>query len=520
MIAPACCSQYIPIAIRNICWHSDAVHSLRQKVTFGYYALASLIVGLSLFAFFELRLIGDKIIAGGRIAEFFDATLEIRRFEKNYFLYRLEQDLTENREYISRAQDLLNGHRAAFVSLTGQEQPDELTRELERYAGLMQAYAASSPPRSENLEGEIRQVGKAIVTSAESIARAERLSLQASLDRHRQVLLGSIVFLVAVAVGIGLLVSRRVARPLQRLEEDMAAVASGKLTRLEQTSTDREIASLTQAFNQVMRELELRQQQLLRAEKLAALGTLLSGVAHELNNPLSNISTSCQILLEEGETADPALRDELLGEIDAQTLRARNIVRALLDFARDRETLREVLPLAPLIEETLRFVKGQLPTQVEIRLDIPASLKVFGDRQRLQQVFLNLIRNSLEALEGAGHVVIGARQHLPGRDMPDKNNLLSFGRCASTGEVIEIEIRDDGHGIPADLLPRIFDPFFTTKDVGKGSGLGLFIAFEIIEEHGGCIAVESEPGKGTAFHVRLPAQGSLPLTPSPQGRGQ
>ncbi len=481
------------------------MHSLRQKVTFGYYALATLIVGLSLFAFFELRLIGDKIVAGGRIAEFFDTTLEIRRFEKNFFLYRQKQDLAETREYVNRALSLLNEHRPAFVSLAGQKQPDELGRMLRHYAALMESYAASAPAQPETLESEIRQTGKAIVTSAESLARAERASLQASLDRHRRVLLGSIVLLVAVAVGIGLLVSRRVARPLQRLEEDMAAVASGKLTRLEQTSTDREIVSLTQAFNQVMRELELRQQQLLRAEKLAALGTLLSGVAHELNNPLSNISTSCQILLEEGETGDPALRNELLDEIDGQTLRARNIVRSLLDFARDRDTRHEILPLAPLIDETVRFVKGQVPTHVAIQIDIPAGINVFGDRQRLQQVFLNLIRNALEAVEGAGHVTLTARQHATARDSIPGKNLMSFGRCASTGEVIEIEIRDDGHGIPPELLPRIFDPFFTTKDVGKGSGLGLFIAFEIVEEHGGCIAVESEPGKGTAFHVRLPA---------------
>ncbi len=176
----------------------------------------------------------------------------------------------------------------------------------------MEAYTAGDPVPTADLENEIRQIGKAMVNAAEAIARADRTGLQASLDRHRQVLAGSIVFLALAAVAIGLLVSRRVARPLQRLEEDMAAVASGRLTRLEPVSPDREIASLTQAFNQVMRELELRQQQLLRAEKLASLGTLLSGVAHELNNPLSNISSSCQILLEEGGTADPVLRDELL----------------------------------------------------------------------------------------------------------------------------------------------------------------------------------------------------------------
>ena len=481
------------------------MNSLHQKITFGYYTLATLIVGLLVFAFFELRLIGDKIVAGAHVAEFFDATLEIRRFEKNIFLYQQAEDLAENRAFIQQAQGLLREHRPAFVSFAGSQQTDELVRALGRYAALMETYTASGTAQPESLENEIRQSGKEIVTLAEAIARAERASLQASLDRHRQVLAASIVLLAMVAVGIGLLVSRRVARPLKRLEEDLAAVASGKLTRLELASTDREIASLTQVFNQVMRELELRQQQLLRAEKLASLGTLLSGVAHELNNPLSNISSSCQILLEEGEAADPALRDELLGEIDAQTLRARNIVRSLLDFARDREIRREVVPLAPLIAETLRFVKGQVPSRVAVVLDIPAELSVVGDRQRLQQVFLNLIRNALEAVDEAGHVTLTARLHAAGLGAPAGRKLLSFGRCAHAGDVVDIEVRDDGHGIPADVLPRIFDPFFTTRDVGKGSGLGLFIAFEIVEEHGGCVAVESEPGTGTAFHVRLPA---------------
>ncbi|MDP2029590.1 MAG: HAMP domain-containing sensor histidine kinase [Thiobacillus sp.] len=495
------------------------MNSLRQKITFGYYVLATLIVGLSVFAFFELRLIGDKIVAGGYIAEFFDTTLEIRRFEKNIFLYQQAEDLAENRAFIQQAQALLRDHRPAFVSFAGPRQTDALVDSLRRYATLMEAYTASGTAQPDGLENEIRQLGKTIVTAAEVVARAERASLQTSLDRHRQVLAVSIVLLAMVAVGIGLLVSRRVARPLQRLEEDMAAVASGKLTRLELASADREIASLTQAFNKVMRELELRQQQLLRAEKLASLGTLLSGVAHELNNPLSNISSSCQILLEEGETADPALRDELLEEIDAQTLRARNIVRSLLDFARDREIRREVLPLAPLIAETLRFVKGQVPSQVAVALDIPAEVRVVGDRQRLQQVFLNLIGNALEAVDGTGHVSLTARQHPVGQGVPAGRNLLAFGRCTHTGEVVDIEVRDDGHGIPADQLPRIFDPFFTTKDVGKGSGLGLFIAFEIVEEHGGCVAVESEPGKGTVFHIRLPIQNSLPLEGGGPGRG-
>ena len=230
---------------------------------------------------------------------------------------------------------------------------------------------------------------------------------------------------------------------------------------------------------------------------------MLSGVAHELNNPLSNISTSCQILIEELESADPEYKRELLAQIDEQTGRARNIVRSLLDFAREREFKRETLPLAGLLAETLRFIKGQVPSQAVVVMDIPADIVIAGDKQRLQQVFLNLIKNALESLEGAGEVVIRALW----RAAPDEEESGRFkhlAQCSSTKEVVEIEIRDNGHGITAEVLPRIFDPFFTTKDVGEGSGLGLFVVYEIIEEHGGSIAAESEPGKGTAFHICLP----------------
>lgn len=285
----------------------------------------------------------------------------------------------------------------------------------------------------------------------------------------------------------------------------MEAVASGKLMRLDMPVNDREIASLANAFNHVLHELELRH--LLRSEKLASLGTMLSGVAHELNNPLSNISSSCQILMEEGESATEAYRRELLGQIDEQTIRARNIVRSLLDFARDREFKTEPLHLAQVIEETLRFLKGQVPSQVALRVEAPADLVLQGDKQRLQQAILNLVKNAVESLEGAGEVRISAtRRNISEESAPLGSGVHfhALGNCERRGEVVEIVIRDNGVGIPSDILPRIFDPFFTTREVGKGSGLGLFVVFKIIEEHGGCIAVESAPGQGAAFTIRLP----------------
>ena len=484
-----------------------AMNSLRQKITLGYYAVGTLIVGISVFAFVELRLIEQKILAGGRISEFFDATLEIRRFEKNYFLYRQAADLAENRRYISQAQGLLRENRALLEAFASSARVALLQDELSRYAALMGEYEALGGSGAEGLEGRIRKLGQEVVVVAEEIAKAERIRLQSSLVRHRWVLLASIAVLVVVVIAIGQLLSRRVARPLKSMEESMEAVANGKMMRLDMPVNDREIASLANAFNHVLRELELRH--LLRSEKLASLGTMLSGVAHELNNPLSNISSSCQILMEEIDQADPEFRREMLGQIDEQTIRARNIVRSLLDFARDREFKAEPLRLAQLIEETLRFLKGQVPTQVAVSSEIPPDLVVLGDKQRLQQVILNLVKNALEALEGAGEVrITAARLRVAGDSAPSGSGVHFhvLGRCKSQGEVVDIEIRDNGTGIPPDILPRIFDPFFTTKDVGKGSGLGLFVVFEIVEEHGGCIAVESEPGKGTTFLLRLPLQ--------------
>lgn len=481
--------------------------SLRQKITFGYYAIGALIVGLSLFAFVELRLIEGKVLAGERISEFFDATLEIRRFEKNYFLYRQSADAAENAAYVARAQRLLQDNFADFSSLTEAERVAVLRDGLGRYSRLMTEYVRMQVPgaaQSEALESLIRKAGKEVVTIAEEIARAERKRLQSSLERHRYSLIVSIVVLILLVIAIGQVLSRMVARPLKQMEESMEAVANGRRDQIDIPSADREIVSLTNAFNHVLHELELRQKHLVRSEKLVSLGTLLSGVAHELNNPLSNISTSCQILIEELESADPEFKRELLAQIDEQTGRARNIVRSLLDFARDREFKRETLPLAGLVAETLRFIKGQVPSRVAVVTDIPADIEIQGDKQRLQQVFLNLIKNALEALEGAGEIVIRAvrRGAAQAEEAPGRFKFLA--QCNPAEEAVEIEIRDNGHGIPPEVLPRIFDPFFTTKDVGKGSGLGLFVVYEIIEKHGGCIAAESEPGKGTAFHIRLP----------------
>jgi signal transduction histidine kinase len=195
------------------------------------------------------------------------------------------------------------------------------------------------------LENSIREKGKEIITLAENISKVERERIQELLAKTQQILVFSIISLSLLGIAIGHVLSRMVVKPLQSLEEQMELIAEGKLKKVDIRSKDREIVSLTVAFNRMLKDLELRQKHLVEREKLASLGTLAAGVAHELNNPLSNISSSCQILIEELEEADMEFKKSLLKQIDEQTDRAKTIVRSLLDFSRHKEFKKETLRL-------------------------------------------------------------------------------------------------------------------------------------------------------------------------------
>jgi signal transduction histidine kinase len=478
--------------------------SLRRKVVVGYYAVAALIVVASAFSFGELKALEDKMVLTERMSELFDATLEVRRFERNYFLYGQDADRTEASSYVARARSLLDANQAVLLAVETPSRLAEFRNLLDRYDAELSALAATGTvPAREARKPRLRALGKDLVAIAEEMAGAERRLVQSSLVRFRGMLILFIGAAVAFIVAIGRALSSRVAMPLKELEASVDAVSAGKRGRLPVRSRDREVVAVIEAFNHMLKELELRQKHLVRSEKLASLGTLLSGVAHELNNPLSNISTSCQILIEEFGQLDPEEQRERLGRIDQQTERARNIVRSLLDFAREREFRRERVALRPLVEQTVSFVRGEVPTTAAIRIDIAEDVAVFADSQRLQQALLNLIKNGVEALTGRGTVTISAHN-----TVVTDHDALGDASCDVNGNAVDIVVADDGHGIAAEALPRIFDPFFSTKAVGKGMGLGLFIVYEIVEQHEGCISVESKRGRGTLFRIRLPARGA------------
>lgn len=476
------------------------MRSLQSKILLAYLALAMLIAGLSTVALVELDRIADKAREGSKVAELFDVTLEMRRFEKNHLLYGQASDLMDHARYLSRAQELLRRDARIIDALAGTGAASNLAADVGHYAKAMDDHARS--PADEILAANVRALGNRIVTLGEKLAAKERHSLNAALTAHQRNLLVSVAVVAVLLALTGFLLARRVTRPLKTMEARMEAVASGQLTRLALDSPEQELVSLALAFNHVLDELERRQETLVRAEKLASLGTLLSGVAHELNNPLSNISSSAQILKED-KGLTPGFCVQLIDDIDAETLRARRIVRTLLDYAGDREFRPAPVPLAELVEETLRFLKSLRPGGVRVQVDIAPGLVAIGDRPRLQQILLNLILNAFDAMGEYGELRIAAGTAVAGGkgdDFPGRS-----GQCRPGKAVIDLTLADTGPGIPPELLARVFDPFFTTKDVGHGSGLGLFIVHEIIEEHGGCISAANRPEGGALFRIRLPA---------------
>jgi signal transduction histidine kinase len=246
--------------------------------------------------------------------------------------------------------------------------------------------------------------------------------------------------------------------------------------------------------------------QLLQAEKMAALGQTVSGVAHELNNPLATILSWAERLSQRPSLEDPVRRG--LETILSESERAARIVRNLLTFARKRQTTRAMVDVNQVVRETLALrAYEQRVTNVAVIDALAAGLPhVFADGHQVQQVLLNLVINAEQAMlsaHGRGVLVVRTWHD------PDQESVV-------------LEINDDGPGIPDDLQPKIFDPFFTTKEVGKGTGLGLTVAYAIVQEHGGRIRLESRPnGGGASFYVELPVTGAkLGPQPSPRARLQ
>lgn len=278
--------------------------------------------------------------------------------------------------------------------------------------------------------------------------------------------------------------------PLRNEQGEIVGIIGVSRDITERQQTEQQVRQLLQEAEQRTLDLRNKQEQLVQAAKLASIGELASGVAHELNNPLNNIGLFIGNAIDRlaGSDEEPVVHvRNNLEKAKGQVHRAAAIINHLRTFARTSTTPFQPVAIHDIVRAAVSLVETQLRVQsVDLKLDFCAeNPSVVGNAIQLEQVFINLLTNAADALKKSVEktVVIASR---------------------IDGECVELSVRDTGDGIHTDLQARIFDPFFTTKDVGKGTGLGLSISYGIIKDHQGTITLESEVGKGTTFLIRLP----------------
>ena len=327
--------------------------------------------------------------------------------------------------------------------------------------------------------------------------------------RRNRIILTTAVLIALLTAVILFLVERNFSRPVKQLIERIRAIGKGSWEKRLQVEGTNEISSLAMEFNQMCERLQelygkLVQEQherlnlersLRQSDKLASVGQLAAGLAHEIGTPLNIIGGRAEFLLRR-----PRGRDEIadnLQIIRSQIDRIAGIVRQLLEFSRRREPAFRDVELAPLIKKVIGLLEHKVAEKnVSIAFKIDTALPaVAADPDQLQQVFLNLLLNSLHALQPGGRINISAGM-ATGGNKNDANQGKEPRLC--------VEVEDNGAGVAPEHIGQVFDPFFTTKDIGEGTGLGLSVSYGIVRDHGGEIRVESNPGQFTRFTILLP----------------
>jgi len=519
--------------------------SLKRKIVLSFFISAFIIAILAAFEYLSFVEIKKEI----RYLEITDTisrkSLQLRRHEKNYFLYspeNMEEESTAVHAYLGELKDLLTRNpeidRADNLSLhksiTEYEQrftaieaeAGRLTglftrvkatyrNEEAKYFPLVEATFLERPARSaefletlfhlphghtltsglRSLSEEIlllRKTGEDILVISKDLDKIAREKAETVIRVSQIAIL--VFFPLFFFVGIGMLffISTNVVRRLMLLINVVERTGKGSYPHLtisrEKGKARDEVGVLIDKFNDMEDQLALHEAELqnknlelMQTKKLAAIGTLAAGVAHELNNPLNNIYLSTQVLAREVSDTCPPDMKEVFSDILSQTVRVKKIVGDLLEFARGRKPHFQEIELAGLIRGLFKRLPNARKNIACTLTSDQEELPVWADQGQMEQVFINLFTNAVEAMAGRGELRVD---------------------ISLAGDVVTIQIADSGAGIPPESLEKIFEPFFTTKD--KGTGLGLAIVYNLIKKNHGEVAVASEVGRGTTFTITLP----------------
>ncbi len=439
----------------------------------GFFAMQNLNLMLTKLRFVE---IADDLNA---------SFLEMRLSEKNYFLYHDETALLDLKDKIDSTMKTVDLAGKDISRAIGQENLDQLKSHLIQYSQVVDEVMTSRSGNAQ-IEANFRTKGKNLREFSNTITRLERKGVNNIIAKSKNVLFYSFWAVLATAIIVSHFISQRILLSLRQIQRLAKSISQGNFSKTEGVSTGDEFGSVITAINSMSEELRNREEELIQSKKLASLGILTAGVAHELTNPLNNISMIAQNYQEFYDVLSERNRLELMKKIEGETERIEEIVRNLLDFSRPKEAKLEEKDINGTVRKALELMQNTLDiSNVEVRTELGQGLPpVYIDDHQIQQVLVNLIVNAVHAMGGGGVLKLVTR---PGDE----------------GQTVKVDVIDTGKGIPPEFIPHIFDPFFSTKGVG-GTGLGLSVSYGIIKNHKGTIKVESTVGAGTTFTIEFP----------------
>ncbi len=467
--------------------------SVKARLTLLFLVLFLVSAAVSVAAMFMLSMIDYRVQYISLTDKIANEIQHARRIEKNYFLYN--SDLSEIKGHIANANSLLEQASRELGHVVGQKEISDIRTDIDNYGRLADELSLKidDPNYKETDDfkttaAELRTYGSKVLELSLDISKKERQRISSTVTMAKRIHIALVIVLLALSIFIITNISRHIIGRLNRLTEATQRFASGDFTPITPKRKYKdEFSLLVIAFNHMMYELEKRQNLLVESHKLRAIGNLTAGVAHELNNPLNNIILTSEMLKEDYKTYSDEEIADMLNDLVIQGERARQVVKNLLDFARESETHAEYFHIDELIEMAVRLVKNQIKlSKVKLVADVGKNFPpIYGDQKLLIQVFLNLFINAVDAMPEGGTLTVGVEEE-------KKTGFLA------------VHVTDTGAGIPEHLINSIFNPFFTTKPTGGGTGLGLSVSKGIIEKHGGSIEVESKIGQGSTFNVYLP----------------
>jgi len=444
------------------------------------------IILISAYSYHEFNMLRAKL-RFMEIADTLNATfLKIRLSEKNYFLYKDAASLHLLKAGIHESKKILDEMKPKIIVAVGKNNFLEFSNKLNRYADEIDKIGIHGQS-IENTELKVRKAGRDLKSFSENMVKLERKNVNAIISEARNGLLYFFSLAVVVAIIGTYLFFSNMFRNLRRIERVTNSISKGNFKKIEEWKMpNNELGSVMRAINSMCDELQTRHEQIIQSRKLASIGILTAGVAHELGNPLNNISMTAQTFIEIYEGLSDEERLEYIETVLQECDRIKAIVRNLIDFSKPKDTEFKVCDINDVIKKTLRLVRNTLDvsgikTELHLQENMP---EVLIDDNKIQGVLVNLINNAVQAMSANGTLTIRTRWDI-------------------TDDYITIEVEDTGKGIPQEFLSNIFDPFFSTKGT-EGTGLGLSISYGIIKRHNGKIKVRSEVGIGTTFTIKLP----------------